>query len=333
MGRLFIELLIQGALEYLMNIAFVFPGQGSQSVGMLDVWASHPELEALIKDADDALGEPLSALIHAGPAESLASTVNTQPAMLLAGVCAWRAWIRAGGPQAQIMAGHSLGEYAALVAAGAFTLADGLRLVRLRARAMQEAVPIGTGAMAAILGLDDDVVIETCQTLSASSGLRVEAVNFNAPSQVVIAGHKDAVAQACEALKTRGAKRALPLPVSAPFHSSLLAPAGQHLAKALEDCQLQRPKVPVIHNVDVQVHTEPAAIRQALVEQAYHPVRWVQTIESMRKRGVDTVVEMGPGKVLSGLVSRIDKHLRVMSVYDPSTLEQALAALGHARAS
>lgn len=316
-----------------MNIAFVFPGQGSQSVGMLDVWASHPELEALIRDADDALGEPLSALIHAGPAERLASTVNTQPAMLLAGVCAWRAWMRAGGPQAQIMAGHSLGEYAALVAAGALTLADGLRLVRLRAQAMQEAVPIGTGSMAAILGLEDDAVIETCEALSASSGLKVEAVNFNAPAQVVIAGHKEAVAQACEALKARGAKRALALPVSAPFHSSLLAPAGQRLAGALEDCELLSPKIPVIHNVDVKVHPDPAAIKEALVAQAYHPVRWVQTIEFMRQRGVDTVVEMGPGKVLSGLVSRIDKHLRVMSVYDPSTLEQALAALGHARAS
>jgi len=316
-----------------MNIAFVFPGQGSQSVGMLDVWASHPEIEGLIKDADDALGEALSVLIHKGPAEDLASTINTQPAMLLAGVCAWRAWKSAGGPQAGIMAGHSLGEYAALVAAGALKLGDALRLVRLRAQAMQEAVPIGTGSMAAILGLDDEAVIETCAATRLTSGLVVEAVNFNAPSQVVIAGHRDAVAQACEALKARGAKRALPLPVSAPFHSSLLKPAGERLAVALERCQLDTPEIPVIHNVDVRTHNDTQAIKHALVAQAYHPVRWVETVMAMRDAGVDTVIEMGPGKVLAGLVSRIDKQIRVMSVYDPSTLEQALAALGQARAS
>lgn len=316
-----------------MNIAFVFPGQGSQSVGMLDVWAQHPEIESLIRDADEALGDELSALIHAGPAESLASTVNTQPAMLLAGLCAWKAWQRASGPQAQIMAGHSLGEYAALVAAGVLKLGDALRLVRLRAQAMQEAVPVGTGSMAAILGLDDQAVIDACAEVSAAQSLVVEAVNFNAPSQVVIAGHKQAVEKACEVLKAKGAKRALVLPVSAPFHSSLLRPAGERLSQALTGYVFEPPQIPVIHNVDVSEHRDPEAIKHALVAQAYHPVRWVETIELMRQRGVDTVIEMGPGKVLAGLVSRIDKHMRVMSVYDPSTLEQALATMGQARAS
>lgn len=314
-----------------MTIAFIFPGQGSQSVGMLDVWAKNPEIEALVRDADDALGESLSGLIHDGPAELLASTVNTQPAMLLAGVCAWRAWQSARGPQARVVAGHSLGEYAALVAAGVLRLGDALRLVRLRAQAMQEAVPLGSGAMAAILGLDDQTVVETCAKVTEETASCVEAVNFNAPAQVVIAGHRDAVDRACEALKARGAKRALPLPVSAPFHSSLLKPAGDRLAQALKQYPLERPRIPVIHNVDVKVHDDPDAIKQALVAQAFSPVRWVETIEAMRQMGIDTVIEMGPGKVLAGLVSRIDKHMWVMSVYDPSTLEQAMASLGQAR--
>ena len=314
-----------------MTIAFVFPGQGSQSVGMLDVWSADPVIEGLLKDADHALQEPLTELIHAGPAESLAVTVNTQPAMLLAGVCAWRAWEHAGGPQATLMAGHSLGEYAALVAAGAIQFIDALRLVRLRAQAMQNAVPAGTGSMAAIIGLDDESVLATCAEISASTGQCVEAVNFNAPSQVVIAGHRHAVEQACIALKARGAKRALALPVSAPFHSSLLRPAGDQLAQALDDYAIEPPLVPVIHNVDVKAHSAPDAIRQALVAQAFSPVRWVDTIQSMRQQGIDTVIEMGPGKVLAGLVSRIDKDMRVMSVYDPSTLAQALASLGQSR--
>ncbi|NDA51761.1 MAG: [acyl-carrier-protein] S-malonyltransferase [Betaproteobacteria bacterium] len=316
-----------------MSIAFVFPGQGSQSVGMLDVWVQQPEIDGLLRDADEALGEPLCRLIHEGPADKLASTVNTQPAMLLAGVCAWRAWQALGGPPPHLVAGHSLGEYAALVAAGVFRPSDALRLVRLRALAMQEAVPEGSGAMAAILGLEDAAVIESCAIVSAQSGQLVEAVNFNAPSQVVIAGHKAAVDLACEALKARGAKRALPLAVSAPFHSSLLRPAGDRLAQALEDCPMAEPRTPVIHNVDVQTHPDTESIKQALVKQAFHPVRWVETIQAMRERGIDTVIEMGPGKVLSGLVSRIDKHLRVLSVYDPSTLELALASLGRPRAS
>jgi len=309
-----------------VRIACVFPGQGSQSVGMLEGWMRMPAIESLLRDADDALGEGLSGLIREGPAQALALTVNTQPAMLLAGVCAWQAWLLAGGARPQMMAGHSLGEYAALVAAEVIRLPDALRLVRLRAQAMQDAVPVGSGAMAAVLGLDDADVIAQCAQISRELGKVVEAVNFNAPSQVVIAGDRLAVEAACAALKAKGAKRTLALPVSAPFHSSLLAPAGERLAQALADLSLSPPRIAVINNVDARVEREPEAIANALVRQAYHPVRWVESVRAMVHAGVDTLIEMGPGRVLAGLASRIDPSLRVFSVYDPSTLEEALAA-------
>lgn len=308
-----------------MKFAFVFPGQGSQTVGMLDAWASDQAAQQIVAQANEALGEDIGALIANGPAEDLNLTTNTQPAMLTASLAMLAAWRAAGGPEASVMAGHSLGEYAALTAAGSLSLADAVRLVRIRADAMQAAVPVGTGAMAAILGLEDDAVIAACQQASQSEV--VEAVNFNAPAQVVIAGHKAAVERAMDNAKAAGAKRAVLLPVSAPFHSSLLKPAAAILAQALADVQINVPKVPVIHNVDVQMHQEPAAIRQALVDQAWHPVRWVQTIEAMAAQGVTHVVECGPGKVLSGLVKRISPGLTGMSVTDPASMKAALDAL------
>lgn len=308
-----------------MKFAFVFPGQGSQTVGMLDAWASDQAACQVVTQANEALGEDIGALIAKGPAEDLNLTTNTQPAMLTASLAMLAAWRAAGGPEAAVMAGHSLGEYAALTAAGSLALADAVRLVRIRADAMQAAVPVGTGAMAAILGLEDDAVIAACQQACQSEV--VEAVNFNAPAQVVIAGHKDAVARAMDNAKAAGAKRAVLLPVSAPFHSSLLKPAAAVLAQALAGVQIDTPKVPVIHNVDVQMHQDPAAIRQALVDQAWHPVRWVQTIEAMAGQGVTHVVECGPGKVLSGLVKRIAPEMTGISVTDPESMQAALDAL------
>lgn len=312
-----------------MNLAFVFPGQGSQSVGMLDGFSGSPAVRALLEQADAALGEPLSALIAQGPAETLALTVNTQPAMLATGYACWLAWRDAGGPEPAAVAGHSLGEYTALTVAGAIAVADALRLVRLRAQAMQEAVPVGQGAMAAILGLDDDKVRQACaEAAGAAVGEVVEPANYNAPAQVVIAGHKAAVERACERAKALGAKRALPLPVSAPFHSSLLRPAGERLAQALAAVELNAPRVPLVNNVDVAIETEPARIRDALVRQSYGPVRWVEVVQRLKALGVTGVIEFGPGKVLAGLVSRIDRTLRVAAVHDPASLETALKELG-----
>ncbi|MGO3740863.1 ACP S-malonyltransferase [Kerstersia sp.] len=311
-----------------MKLAFVFPGQGSQSVGMLDAWAGQPDVAAVMAEANAALGEDLAALIAQGPAEQLNLTTNTQPAMLAAAVAAYRAWRAAGGPQAAVMAGHSLGEYSALVAAGALSLADAVPLVRVRANAMQQAVPVGEGGMAAILGLDDDTVRAVCR--EAAQGEVVEAVNFNAPAQVVIAGHKGAVERACAGAKAAGAKRALPLPVSAPFHSSLLRPAADVLAQALAGVTVNTPAVPVVNNVDVAAETAPAAIRDALVRQAWHPVRWVETVQAFRAQGVTHIVEFGPGKVLTGLVRRIEPEISALSVADPASLEAALAALAGA---
>jgi [acyl-carrier-protein] S-malonyltransferase len=308
-----------------MKFAFVFPGQGSQSVGMLDVWSDNQAVQEVIAQANTALGEDLGALIAQGPVEQLNLTTNTQPAMLAASLAMHAAWRAAGGPEPVVMAGHSLGEYAALTAAGALELADAVRLVRVRADAMQAAVPVGTGAMAAILGLEDDAVIAACQKAGQSEV--VEAVNFNAPAQVVIAGHKSAVERAMEYAKAAGAKRAVLLPVSAPFHSSLLKPAAAVLSEALAKVDLKVPTVAVIHNVDVQVHRESAAIRQALVDQAWHPVRWVQTIQAMASQGVTHVIECGPGKVLSGLVKRIAPELTGLSVTDPTSMQAALDAV------
>jgi len=308
-----------------MKVAFVFPGQGSQSVGMLNAWGGNAAVADAMQAAGQALGQDLALLIEQGPADELNLTTNTQPVMLAAGVALYRAWLAAGGRRPDVVAGHSLGEYTALTAAAALTLEDAVRLVRVRADAMQAAVPVGAGAMAAILGLDDDVVRAVCA--EAAQGEVVEAVNFNAPAQVVIAGHKAAVERACEAAKAAGAKRALVLPVSAPFHSSLLRPAAEVLADALTRVAVAQPVIPVINNVDVAVAEAPDAIRDALVRQAWHPVRWVETLRAMKSSGVTHVVECGPGKVLTGLTKRIDGDLIGLSISDPASLDAALAAL------
>lgn len=311
-----------------MSLAFVFPGQGSQSVGMLDAFGGSAAVRALQAEADEALGEPLSTLIAEGPAEALALTVNTQPAMLVAGLACYRAWREAGGPEPIAVAGHSLGEYTALAAADAIDVGDALRLVRLRAQAMQEAVPVGQGGMAAILGLDDEVVAQACREAAADATAEVvEPVNFNAPAQVVIAGHRGAVERACERAKALGARRAMPLPVSAPFHSSLLVPAGRRLAEALTRIELRVPAFRLVNNVDVAVETDPARICDALVRQASHAVRWVEVVHKLKALGATRIVELGPGKVLAGLVSRIDKSLPVSAVHDPASLDKALGEI------
>ena len=303
------------------SFAFVFPGQGSQAVGMLDAWGEHPAVLGALAEASDALGEDLGKLIHEGPKEALALTTNTQPVMLVAGVAA------EGGALPLAVAGHSLGEYSALVAAGVLTLAQAAPLVRLRAAAMQEAVPVGTGAMAAILGLDASKVIAVCADVTGAGAQNdrevVEAVNFNDPSQTVIAGGKAAVERACEALKAAGAKRALPLSVSAPFHSSLMRPAAEKLRAALAQTALAAPQIPVLNNIDVAVQSEPDAIRDALYRQAFGPVRWVECVQRLKALGATHIVECGPGKVLAGLVRRIDPELVGVPLYDPESLKQA----------
>lgn len=308
-----------------MKLAFVFPGQGSQTVGMLAGWAGNPAIDAAMQRASTALGQDLGALVEQGPAEDLNLTVNTQPVMLACSVAMYDAWRQAGGPQPEIMAGHSLGEYSALTAAGTFSLEDAVRLVRIRASAMQDAVPVGTGGMAAILGLDDETVLAVCS--EASTDTIVEAVNFNAPAQVVIAGHKDAVQRACDLAKAKGAKRALLLPVSAPFHSRLLEPAAAVLQQALGQLTLNMPSAEIINNVDVAVAANTQDIADALVRQAWHPVRWVETIRAMKARGVTHVVECGPGKVLAGLIKRIEPELVTVSVNDQASLDVALAQI------
>ncbi|GAB3769798.1 ACP S-malonyltransferase [Ramlibacter monticola] len=307
--------------------AFVFPGQGSQAVGMLDGWGDHPAVVQTLKEASDALGEDVARLIKEGPKEALALTTNTQPVMLVAGIAAYRAWIAEGGPEPAVLAGHSLGEYTALVAAGALALADAAPLVRFRAQAMQDAVPVGTGAMAAILGLDAQKVIEGCaqavRSFETNTSEVVEAVNFNDPAQTVIAGSKAAVDKACEVLKAAGAKRALPLPVSAPFHSSLMKPAAERLRERLAQTALQAPRIPVINNIEVKAETDPDRIRGALYEQAFGPVRWVECVRAIQAQGVTTILECGPGKVLAGLAKRIDGTLTTGAVYDPASLNEA----------
>lgn len=310
-------------------MAFVFPGQGSQSVGMLDAWGDHPAVRETVQQASDALGEDLGALIAQGPKEALALTTNTQPVMLVAGVACWRAWQAEGGAMPAAMAGHSLGEYSALVAAGALSLEAAVPLVRLRAAAMQQAVPVGTGAMAAILGLDACKVIAGCEEVTRALGQNatevVEAVNFNDPVQTVIAGTKAAVDKACEVLKGMGAKRALLLPVSAPFHSSLMKPAAERLKLALAEVAFAKPVVPVVNNIDVVIEDEPERIRDALYRQAFGPVRWVECVHKIKAMGLHTVVECGPGKVLAGMTKRIDAELTGLAMYDPDTLAQVKA--------
>ena len=308
------------------SFAMVFPGQGSQSVGMLDGWGDHPVVAQTLQEASDALGENIGQLIKDGPKEALALTTNTQPVMLVAGVAAWRVWRAEGGALPNAVAGHSLGEYSALVAAGVLTLAQAAPLVRLRAAAMQEAVPVGTGAMAAILGMEASKVIAGCAEALASFGPGtsevVEAVNFNDPVQTVIAGTKAGVDKACEMLKAAGAKRALPLPVSAPFHSSLMKPAAEKLRVALADVAFAAPQIPVINNVDVAVREDVDAIREALYRQAFGPVRWVECVQALKGRGITHIIESGPGKVLAGLTKRIDPDLVGGALFDPASLAE-----------
>ena len=304
--------------------AFVFPGQGSQSVGMLDAWGSHPVVLDVLNEASAALGEDLAKLIQCGPKEALSLTTNTQPVMLVAAVAAYRVWLAETGALPAVVAGHSLGEYSALVAAGSLTLTQAVPLVRFRAQAMQDAVPVGQGAMAAILGMEAHQVAAGCAEVTAGFGAGsfeiVEAVNFNDPLQTVIAGSKAAVERACEVLKANGAKRALPLPVSAPFHSVLMRPAADKLREKLASVALLPPQIPLINNIDVAVQTDVASIRDALVRQAFGPVRWVECVQAIKAQGVTTVVECGPGKVLSGLVKRIDQDMTGVPLFDPVSL-------------
>lgn len=303
--------------------AFVFPGQGSQSVGMLDAWGDHPAVVQTLAEASSALGEDMAKLIRHGPKESLDLTTNTQPVMLTAAIACYRAWRAEGGAEPAAVAGHSLGEYSALVAAGALTLADALPLVRFRAQAMQQAVPVGAGAMAAILGLDAAQVREGCAAVAAASGEVVEPANFNDPKQTVIAGSKAGVDLACEKLKAMGAKRALLLAVSAPFHSSLMKPAAEALRDKLASVAISAPRFAVVNNIDVAAQTEPDAIRDALYRQAFGPVRWVEVTLALRARGLAYILECGPGKVLAGLVKRIDGEIKSTTVLDPASLAQA----------
>jgi [acyl-carrier-protein] S-malonyltransferase len=305
-----------------MKLAMVFPGQGSQSVGMLKGYAGLPGVDAVLAEAGQSLGAEFLKVLDDGPAEQLNMTVNTQPAMLTAGIAAYRAWRASGGPAPTLVAGHSLGEYAALVAAGAIEFRDCLPLVRHRAQAMQQAVPAGEGAMAAVLGLEDDAVRAACA--EAAQGQVVEAVNFNAPLQVVIAGSKAAVERAMLVCKAKGAKRALSLPVSAPFHSSLMQPAADRLRDYLANVALQMPEIEVIHNADLSISVDPSQIRDALVRQAASPVRWVETIRKMAAAGVTHVVECGPGRVLAGLTKRIDNNLTGLAIADRASLETVL---------
>jgi [acyl-carrier-protein] S-malonyltransferase len=305
--------------------AMLFPGQGSQSVGMLKVYTDHPLVRATIDEASDALGENLGDLIDNGPDDTLNLTTNTQPVMLATDIGVWRAWRGAGGPEPAVVAGHSLGEYAGLVAAGALAFADAVRLVRFRAEVMQEAVPTGVGAMAAVIGGDDEGVIAACA--EAAQGEVCEAVNFNAPGQLVIAGHRSAVERAMATVKAHGAKRAILLPVSAPFHSSLLKPAAARLATRLASVEFSMPAIPVLHNVDVAEHGSAAAIREALAAQAASAVRWSDTIRTIRGRGITTLIECGPGKVLTNLMRKIDATMTALATSDDIDIDAALTAV------
>ncbi|HEX7435759.1 MAG TPA: ACP S-malonyltransferase [Caldimonas sp.] len=309
------------------TFAFVFPGQGSQAAGMLDAWGDSSVVRQTLAEASESLGEDIARLIHEGPKEQLDLTTNTQPVMLTAGVACYRAWMAETGLAPATLAGHSLGEYSALVAAGSLRFADALPLVRFRAEAMQQAVPVGVGAMAAVLGMEAEAVRRGCAEVAAATGEVVEAVNFNDPKQTVIAGTKAGVEKACEALKAAGAKRALPLPVSAPFHSSLMKPAAERLKERLAATPFAVPQIAVVNNVDVAVESEPEAIRDALYRQAFGAVRWVETVRAIRARGATHIFECGPGKVLVGMIKRIDSGAVAAAVFDPATLAEAKALL------
>jgi [acyl-carrier-protein] S-malonyltransferase len=306
---------------------FLFPGQGSQSVGMLDAWGDHPAVRDTLAEASAALGQNVAQLIREGPKEALDLTTNTQPVMLTAGIACYRAWLAEGGLEPAAVAGHSLGEYTALVAAGALALADALPLVRFRAEAMQAAVPVGAGAMAAVLGLDADAVSAGCAQAARDSGEVVEAVNFNDPKQTVIAGSKAGVDKGCEVLKAMGAKRTLPLAVSAPFHSSLMKPAAERLREKLASVTIGVPRIAVVNNIDVAAPGDAASIRDALYRQAFGPVRWVEVVRALRARGLTTLIECGPGKVLAGMVKRIDAQAVTATILDPATLAEVRGQL------
>ena len=312
-----------------MKLAFVFPGQGSQTVGMLDSFSENEVVQKALKTANEALGEDLAQMIHTGPAESLNMTVNTQPAMLTASVALYQAWLALGGKKPEVMAGHSLGEYSALTAAGVFELADAVKLVRFRAKVMQEAVPVGKGGMAAIIGLSDEAVAKVCGN-AAAEGV-VEPVNFNSPGQVVIAGEKAAVEKACELAKAEGAKRALVLPVSAPFHSSLMKPASVALETKLNEISMKTPQIDVIANVDVKVHHDKDTIVAALAAQAAGAVQWVKTIQAFKEMGVTHIVECGPGRVLAGLIKRIDSSIFVKNINSQDSLVAVLEEINQAQ--
>jgi [acyl-carrier-protein] S-malonyltransferase len=294
---------------------------------MLQGWGDAPAVRETLAEASQALGEDIARLIREGPKDQLDLTTNTQPVMLTAAIACYRAWLADGGPEPAVVAGHSLGEYSALVAAGSLTLSDALPLVRFRAQAMQDAVPVGVGAMAAILGLDADVVRRGCAAVASETGEAVEAVNFNDPKQTVIAGTKAGVEQACSALKAAGAKRALPLPVSAPFHSSLMKPAADRLQERLASTRFEPPRIALVNNVDVAVQSDPDAIRDSLYRQAFSPVRWVESVQAIRARDVAILIECGPGKVLAGTVKRIDPDAVAGFVFDPASLADAKALL------
>lgn len=308
-----------------MKFAFVFPGQGSQSIGMMNGFATLPVVRQTFAEASEALGQDLWSLVAQGPDSALNQTVNTQPVMLTAGVAVYRAWEDLHGPEPAVMAGHSLGEYSALVASGAIGFADALRIVRLRAQAMQEAVPEGTGGIAAILGLEDEAVEAVCR--EAAQGEVVEPANYNSPAQVVVAGHRGAVERAMALAKTRGAKRAMMLPMSAPSHCSLMRPAAERLARALASIPIQSPQIPVLHNVDAGERHDADTIREALVRQVYSPVRWVEIVRRLAQEGVTHVVECGPGKVLAGLNKRIEPSQQTLALTDEAVLRDGLKAL------
>ena len=309
------------------SFAFVFPGQGSQSVGMLNAWGDHPAVRETLAEASAALDQDLATLVREGPQDDLDLTANTQPVMLAAGIACWRAWLAEGGAEPAAVAGHSLGEYSALVAAGVLALGDAMKLVRFRAQAMQRSVPVGSGAMAAVLALPPAQVVEGCAKASAESGEVVEAANFNDPRQTVISGTVAGVEKAREVLKAMGAKRVVQLPVSAPFHCSLMRPAAEALRERLAGVPLAAPRFALVNNVDVAVQSDAAAIRDALYRQAFGPVRWVEVVQALRARGCSHIVECGPGKVLAGMVKRIDEQAQVLALSDPATLAECKEAL------
>lgn len=308
-----------------MKFAFVFPGQGSQSVGMMNEYTGLPVIQETFQEASDILKQDLWSMVNNGPADDLNLTINTQPLMLTAGIAVYRAWITLGGDKPALMAGHSLGEYTALVASEALSFADALALVRFRAQAMQQAVPEGMGGMAAILGLDDAVVEQICRDITSQNNEEsLEPANYNSPGQIVIAGHKNAILRGIEMAKARGAKRAIMLPMSIPSHCALMQPAADKMKQQLQQVTLQSPKIPVLHNADVKTHSNAADIQEILVRQLTGPVRWVNTIKAFAASGITHIVECGPGKVLAGLNKRIDQNLQQLSLADSEAIRQAI---------